>query len=57
MSVCECVTVVITGHTLAKIKNVKKAFVDFDICDQMASLRKLYSVTLIYFFKVKNLKI
>ena len=27
-------------------------FVDFDICHQMASLRKLYSVTLTYFLKV-----
>ena len=27
-------------------------FVDFDICHRMASLRRLYSVTLTYFFKV-----
>ena len=31
-------------------------FVDFDICHRMASWRKLYSVTLIYFLKVKTLK-
>ena len=30
------------------------AFVDFDICHSMPSLRKLYSVTLTYFSKVKN---
>ena len=31
-------------------------FVDFDICHRMAQLRKLYSVTLPYYFKVNNLK-
>ena len=29
-------------------------FVDFDICNRMVSLRKLYSVTLTYFFNVKD---
>ena len=29
-------------------------FVDFDICHQMASLRKLYTVTLIYVSDVKD---
>ena len=36
---CVCVTIVLTGHNLAKIKNVKKkTFVDFDIHHQVASL-------------------
>ena len=34
VSMFVCVCIVSTGHTLAKIKNVKKkfSFVDFDIC-------------------------
>ena len=54
---CVCVTIVRTFHTLSKFKNTKKlTFVDFDICYQMASLQKLYSMTLTYFLKVKILK-
>ena len=49
-----CVTIIRTGHTLAKIKNMNMTFVDFDIGHRMASLRKFYSVTLTYFSKVKN---
>ena len=52
--VCVCVTIIVrTGRILAKIKNVKWTFVDFDICNRMGSLRKLYSVTLIYLLNVK----
>ena len=50
------ITIIRTGRTLAKIKNVKIAFVDFDICHGTASLRKLYFVTLTYFLKVKYVK-
>ena len=53
---CLGVTTVHTGRISAKITNEKMTFVDFDICLRMASLRNLYSVTLTYFFKLKNLK-
>ena len=36
------ITFVRTGRTLAKMKNVKMAFVDFDICHRMVSLRNLF---------------
>ena len=38
-----------------RLKMEKKTLVDFDICHRMALLRKLFSVTLIYFLKVKDL--
>ena len=53
MCVCVSVQIVRTGHTLAKIKNVK-TFVDFEICHRMVSLRKLYYVTLTYCSKAKD---
>ena len=46
LSVRLCVTVVSIDRAWAKIKIVKLTFVDFNICHRMASLRKLYSVTL-----------
>ena len=36
--VCASVTFVRTGRTLAKIKNVKKTFVDFVICHRIAKI-------------------
>ena len=36
--------------------NVKVMFVDFDICHRMASVPKLYFVTLTYIFDFKCLK-
>ena len=43
--VCMYVTIVNTGYTLEKIKNV--TIVDFDVWHLMASLREFRSVTLI----------
>ena len=56
MCVCVClsVTIIGIGHTLVKIKNVKSDFVDFDICHRMTLLRKLFSMTLTQFLKVKD---
>ena len=49
------VAIVSTDRTFAKSKNLTKiTFADFDIRHQLASLRKLYFVTLIYFSKVKD---
>ena len=39
-------------RTFTKIRNLKKMFAEFDICYRMASLRKFYSMTLIYVLKV-----
>ena len=39
---------------LSEKKNFKMTFVDFDICHEMASLRKFYAVTLTYFSNVNN---
>ena len=50
------ITIVSTGRTLAKIQNVKKTFVDFDISHRMVSLRKLHYMTLSYFFERINVK-
>ena len=44
-------------NTLAKIKNIKMPFIDFDICHQKMSLRKLYSVNVTYFLEIKNVTI
>ena len=54
LSVCLCVEIFRTGYIFAKIKKVRNTILDLDICHRMASLRKLYSVTLTYFLKVKN---
>ena len=48
------VTIVSTGHTLVKIRNVKMMCVDFDIFHQMVTLQKLYSMTVTYFLNVKD---
>ena len=50
-----CITFGSTDSILAKIKNEKKMpFVDVDICHRIATSRKLYSVTLTYFLKIKK---
>ena len=51
------VTFVSIGHTLAKIKRIKNVFIDFDNHYEKEPLRKLFSVTLTYFLKVKNISI
>ena len=51
-----CVCLLTSEHRSYLSENQKcknQMFVDFDICHQMASLRKFYSVTLTYFLKVK----
>ena len=59
LSVCLCVSVCYFRSRRSFVRENKKmekmTFVDFDICQRMASLRKLYSQTLTYFFKVKYL--
>ena len=61
VSVCESfpvsVTIMSTGHTLAKIRNVKMTFEDSDIRYLVASLSKLYSVTVIDLLRVRDKKI
>ena len=49
-SLCVHVTFMNTGHMLVKMKNVKMTLIDFDIWQRMASIRKLFSVTLSCFF-------
>ena len=57
MCVClSVITVIRISHTLAKIKHVKMAFVDVDICHRLASMRGLYSVPLTFIFYFKCLK-
>ena len=50
---CVSVCVTVAFVRSAKIKNVKEMFVYFDICHQMALLRKLYAVTLTYILDFK----
>ena len=54
VSVCWCVLIVVESRTIAKIKNKKMTFADFNMCHRNASLRKMYFVTLTYFSKVKD---
>ena len=54
MSVCLCDYFIITGRILAKIKTVQMTFVDFVQLASNDVMQKLFSVTLIYFTKVKN---
>ena len=53
---CKNVTFLFLCIGYDKHTNLWESFVDFDICHRMASLRKLYFVTLTYFLKVKNKK-
>ena len=42
------------SETVRTSTEMWESFVDFDICHRAVLLRKLYSVTLTYFLKVKN---
>ena len=41
----------VNDDTMAKMRDT--GFIDFDICNRMAPLQKLYFVILTYFFNVK----
>ena len=46
-----------TGKRVEEFPNdLRRHVVDFNICHRMASMRKLYSTTLTYFFKITKLK-
>ena len=54
--VCVCYNREHRSYLSEHNKMLKKCrFVDFDICNQIASLRNLYSVTVTYFFQVKKI--
>ena len=55
MPVCFFVFVTIIRTVVGENQKCKNnSLIDFDICHLMSSLRKLYSVTLTYFSKVKD---